>query len=212
MRKYGLKKIKHHDSVLRTSVSRVACLFKGAMSRLYIFSILPITRVPNRFFGIRDFPYLKLGIRDFEANSRQDSGVKVCARLMMPEITLRITESDESLGRDYGIEEPYWGPKITCPYTLWNSRNYFGVLWITKSQLLVKIENEVWKNVMLISSKSCNSNPSYLFKDCPSVTYSPFSVQSISSSFVLRSCFHFCFKLAAVPNTWILINFITQLL
>ena len=110
MRKYGLKKIKHHDSVLRTSVSRVACLFKGAMSRLYIFSILPITRVPNRFFGIRDFPYLKLGIRDFEANSRQDSGVKVCARLMMPEITLRITESDESLGRDYGIKEPYWGP------------------------------------------------------------------------------------------------------
>ena len=110
MRKYGLKKIKHHDSVLRTPVSRVACLFKGAMSRLYNFSILPITRVPNRFFGIRDFPYLKLGIRDFEANSRQDSGVKVCAGLMMPEITLRITESDESLGRDYGIEEPYWGP------------------------------------------------------------------------------------------------------
>ena len=67
-------------------------------------------RVPNRFFGIRDFPYLKLGIRDIEAKSGRDSGLKVCARVIMPEITLRITGSDEILGRDYGIEEPYWGP------------------------------------------------------------------------------------------------------
>ena len=36
-------------------------------------------RVPDNFFGIRDFPYLKLRIQDFKAKSRRDSGWKVCA-------------------------------------------------------------------------------------------------------------------------------------
>ena len=31
----------------------------------------------------------------------------------MPRITIGITELHEILGRDYGIEEPYWG---TCVY------------------------------------------------------------------------------------------------
>ena len=30
----------------------------------------------------------------------------------MPEITLGITGLHELLGRDYRIEEPYWGPSI----------------------------------------------------------------------------------------------------
>ena len=34
-------------------------------------------RVFNRFFGIRYFPYLNLGIRDFKAKSGGDSGLKV---------------------------------------------------------------------------------------------------------------------------------------
>ena len=36
-------------------------------------------RVPKRFLGIRDFPYLKLGIRDFKAKSGRDSGLTVYA-------------------------------------------------------------------------------------------------------------------------------------
>ena len=36
-------------------------------------------KVPNSFFGIRDFPYLRLGIRDNKAKSGQDSGLKACA-------------------------------------------------------------------------------------------------------------------------------------
>ena len=53
MRKYGLKKIKHHDSVLRTSFSRVACLFKGAMSRLYssFFQYCQLRGFPMGFSG-----------------------------------------------------------------------------------------------------------------------------------------------------------------
>ena len=35
-------------------------------------------RVLNRFLGIRDFPYLRLGIGDYKAKSGQDSGLKVC--------------------------------------------------------------------------------------------------------------------------------------
>ena len=35
-------------------------------------------RVPKSFLGIRDFPYLKLGIWDFKAKSGRDSGLSVC--------------------------------------------------------------------------------------------------------------------------------------
>ena len=67
-------------------------------------------RAPNRFSRIRDFPSLKLGIRDFTGKSGKDSGLKVCAGGGMPKIALGITGLLEILGRDYAIEEPYWGP------------------------------------------------------------------------------------------------------
>ena len=53
---------------------------------------------------------MKLGIRDLKAKSGRDSGLKVYARGGMPKITLGIAVLHEILGRDYGIEEPYWGP------------------------------------------------------------------------------------------------------
>ena len=36
-------------------------------------------RVPKRFLGTRDYPYLKLGIRDFKAKLGRDSGLTVYA-------------------------------------------------------------------------------------------------------------------------------------
>ena len=61
--------------------------------------------VPSGFFGIRDFPSLKLGIRNFKAKSGpRDAGLKVCAGDEIRKITLGI------LGRYLGIEEPYWRP------------------------------------------------------------------------------------------------------
>ena len=63
-------------------------------------------RVSNKFFEMRDFPYLTLGIRDFQAKSGRDSGLKVCAGGGMPKVTLGITGLPEILGRDYGIEKP----------------------------------------------------------------------------------------------------------
>ena len=59
---------------------------------------------------MRDFPYFRLGIRDFKAKSGRDSGLKVCAEGGMPKVTLGITRLPEILGRDYGIEKPYGGP------------------------------------------------------------------------------------------------------
>ena len=44
--------------------------------------------------------------------NRRDSGLKVCTRVRMSEITLGITGLHEILGRDYGIQEPYWDPKL----------------------------------------------------------------------------------------------------
>ena len=34
-------------------------------------------RVPKRFFGILDFPYLKLGIQDFKAKRRTKFGFEI---------------------------------------------------------------------------------------------------------------------------------------
>ena len=48
-------------------------------------------RVPKRFFGIRDFPYLKLRVRDFKAKSRKIRDWTLCAGVRMREINLRIT-------------------------------------------------------------------------------------------------------------------------
>ena len=66
--------------------------------------------VPNTFFSIWDFPCLKLGIRDFQAKSGQDSGLKVCVGGGIPKTTLGITGLHQISGRNYRIEEPYWGP------------------------------------------------------------------------------------------------------
>ena len=59
-------------------------------------------RVPNRFFGIWDFPYLKLGIKDFKAKSGRDSELKVCegGLLKKKKITNGIARSLESGLRD----------------------------------------------------------------------------------------------------------------
>ena len=73
---------------------------------------LLLERVLNRFYGIRDFPYLKFGIRDLRAKSRRDSGLKLSGQVRMPEMTLGITGLHEILSRDYGIEGPYWGPSL----------------------------------------------------------------------------------------------------
>ena len=96
-------------------------------------------RVTNRFFGMRDFPYLKLGIRDLKAKSGRDSGLKVYVRDGMPKITLRITGLHEILGRDYGIEEPHLGPSNMVCYVhavramLWYARSCYVVLQPSKN-------------------------------------------------------------------------------
>ena len=61
---------------------------------------------------MRDFPYLRLGIRDFKGKSGRDLGLKVCAGGGMPKVTLGITGLPENLGRDYGTEKPYWVPSF----------------------------------------------------------------------------------------------------
>ena len=71
-------------------------------------------RVLNRFFRIRNFPCLKLGIRDFKEKSGPESGLKVCTVSGMPKITLGITGLQAILGQDYGIEELCWGPSMEC--------------------------------------------------------------------------------------------------
>ena len=64
------------------------------------------------FSGFRISLIFKLGIRDLKAKSEWVSGLKVCLGGGMPNITLAITGLHEILGRDYGIEEPYWGPTL----------------------------------------------------------------------------------------------------
>ena len=55
---------------------------------------------PDRFFEIWDFPYLKLGIRDFKAKSGRDLELKLYAGGLLPKITLGIARSFGSGLRD----------------------------------------------------------------------------------------------------------------
>ena len=70
-------------------------------------------RVLNRFYEIRDFPYLKLGIRELRAKSRRDSGLKVCGRVRMPEMTLGITGLKDPIGKPPMRRE---GDRWVLPY------------------------------------------------------------------------------------------------
>ena len=54
--------------------------------------------------------YVNHGIWNRKAKSGRDSGMKVSAKGGMPKITLGITGLHETLGRDYGIWEHYYGP------------------------------------------------------------------------------------------------------
>ena len=55
-----------------------------------------------RFSAIRDFPYLKLGIREIQARL----GIENIKGGGMPKITIGITGLYKILGGDYGIELP----------------------------------------------------------------------------------------------------------
>ena len=69
---------------------------------LYYISLLLYRRVLDRFFGIRDSEFKsKIGTR---------FGIEIMFGRGMPKITLGITGLHKILGRNYGIEEPYWGP------------------------------------------------------------------------------------------------------
>ena len=67
--------------------------------------------VPNRFSGIRDFPYLKLRIRDSGFGIREIQarlGIKNIKGGRMRKITIGITGLYKILNGDYGIEEPLY--------------------------------------------------------------------------------------------------------
>ena len=99
----------HRSPFFSTPIQTLHLFYIPVSGQLQLGICVP-RRVPNRFFGIWDFRYLKLGIRDLKAKSGRDSGLKLCAGGGMPKITLGITGSNEIAVRDYGIEEPYRGP------------------------------------------------------------------------------------------------------
>ena len=61
-------------------------------------------------FRYPGFPLLEDRDSFYKAKSGRDSGLNVRAGGRMPNRTLGITRLQGILGRDYGIEEPYWGP------------------------------------------------------------------------------------------------------
>ena len=65
---------------------------------------------PHRFFGIRDSPYFKVGIRDLKAYWGRDSGMKECTGWVMPKITLEITGLGKIWVGMTGLKNPIWDP------------------------------------------------------------------------------------------------------
>ena len=65
----------------------------------------PICRLPG-FFGIRELPYLKAGIRNPTGKFEGNSGLKVCTGCGIPRITIGIGRLSEHLGRDDDVRTP----------------------------------------------------------------------------------------------------------
>ena len=68
---------------------------------------------------MRDFPHLRLGIRDFKAKSGLDSGLKVCAEGGMPKITLGITDCSKFWVRITGLKNPIGDPQKEAQDSQW---------------------------------------------------------------------------------------------
>ena len=91
----------------------------------------------NRFFGMRDFSYLKAGIWDFEAKRERDSGLKICSGRG---ITIGITGLQENIGRDDLIEVLFGDTPIytneTIKFQIWPSAIVGGgSFWNYQSKL-----------------------------------------------------------------------------
>ena len=82
------------------------------VSTRFFSALFSIYEGPQQVFRDPEFPLLEARDSGFKSKIGQDSGLKVCARVRMPERTLGITRLHEILGRKYGIEEPYSGPSI----------------------------------------------------------------------------------------------------
>ena len=65
-----------------------------------------LPRFRNKYFGIRDLPYLKAGIRNFKARWRRNLGLKVWMGCVMPKIAIWSTGLSENLGWDDEIKKP----------------------------------------------------------------------------------------------------------
>ena len=61
---------------------------------------------PNRFFGIRDSPYFKVGIRDFNSILGAGFGIERMHGMQDTENNPRDYGIGENLGRNDGIKEP----------------------------------------------------------------------------------------------------------
>ena len=70
------------------------------------------------------------GARDlgFQSKIRERFRMKVCAKVVMPKITLEITGWHNILGWDYRIEKPYWGTLV-----LYRSTIHFSNLFLSKA-------------------------------------------------------------------------------
>ena len=86
---------------------------------------------------MRDFSYLKVGTRDFEAKRGRDSGLEICSGRG---ITIGNTGLQENIGRNDLIEVLYWGTPIytneTINFQIWPSAIVgAGSFWNYQSKL-----------------------------------------------------------------------------
>ena len=131
--------------------------------------------------GIRDFPYLKLGIRDFKVKQERDSGLKVCTGGVMPKKTLGITGLHEIMGQDYKIKEPHWGlcaakAKIThFSLTGRNHKKKHALFKTLNSENVYPVLTQDSENHTLLSG-------AYLFRECPRLPPGMFTSVSSASS------------------------------
>ena len=83
--------------------------------------VMQFTRVPNRFFGIRDLAYFKVGIRDFEGNGGRD--IRDCNLTGTRDMAILTSGSREmplERNRDSGIPKTEISKENQAVILLWS--------------------------------------------------------------------------------------------
>ena len=117
-------------------------------------NISSTTRVPSRFNGIRDFHYLKLGIRDFKAKSGKIRDWKYACQLECPKYLSGLRDCTKLLVGITGLKNPLI--PCHCHFFFFRCQNYLH----RQTSFLIDVQRSVAESFLRLTLPLTNDKGS----------------------------------------------------